>query len=72
MTDAAYDVVLDRFHISCLNSPLLKYEEAEKSVESLNPFGPQLHSFANIYKLTDVIYSLGEIDKTPRIIDMES
>ena len=63
MTYAADHVVLDSFRISCLTSRLLKYEAAEKSIETLNLFVPQPHSFANIYKLTDVDYSLSGIDK---------
>ena len=48
---------LDRFHISRPNSRLLTLEEVEKNVETLNLYGPQLRSFANIHKLTDVVHS---------------
>lgn len=51
------DGFLDRFHISCPNSRLLTLEEVEKNVETLNRYGPQLRSFANIYKITDVVHS---------------
>ena len=57
MTYAADDGVLDGYNTSCLNSRLLIHEKAEKNVESVYPLGPQLLSFANIYKLTDVVHS---------------